>query len=191
MGRVDGKVALVAGAGGGIGGAGAEALGARGCAAVVCADIDGAAARRPLRRGSAPPAAGRSRDRLDVRDRTAVDAAVAATVREFGRLDVLVDCAGSATAEFSRPRSRRVGARHRGQSYRHVPSRPGGGAADGPPGRRRQHHQRHLAARRGRPARARRLCRLERRRALADPRDGASTWRRTASGSTRSHPARP
>ena len=38
MGRVDGKVALVAGAGGGIGGAGAEGL-AREGAAVVCADI--------------------------------------------------------------------------------------------------------------------------------------------------------
>ena len=43
MGRVEGKVALVAGAGGGIGGAGAEAL-AREGAAVVCADIDGTTA---------------------------------------------------------------------------------------------------------------------------------------------------
>ena len=42
MGRIDGKVALVAGAGGGIGGTGAEAL-AREGAAVVCADIDGTA----------------------------------------------------------------------------------------------------------------------------------------------------
>jgi NAD(P)-dependent dehydrogenase (short-subunit alcohol dehydrogenase family) len=42
MGRVDGKVALVAGAGGGIGGTGAEAL-AREGAAVACTDIDGAA----------------------------------------------------------------------------------------------------------------------------------------------------
>jgi glucose 1-dehydrogenase len=31
---------------------------------------------------------------LDVRNRSAVDDAVAATVREFGRLDVLLDCAG-------------------------------------------------------------------------------------------------
>ena len=31
---------------------------------------------------------------LDVRHRSTVDAAVAATVREFGRLDVLLDCAG-------------------------------------------------------------------------------------------------
>jgi glucose 1-dehydrogenase len=92
MGRVEGKVALVAGAGGGIGGAGAEAL-AREGAAVVCADIDGAAAetvaarlRTADCRAIAIP--------LDVRDRSAVDGAVAATVREFGRLDVLVDCAG-------------------------------------------------------------------------------------------------
>jgi len=43
MARVQGKVALVAGAGGGIGGAGALGL-AREGAAVVCADIDAAAA---------------------------------------------------------------------------------------------------------------------------------------------------
>jgi NAD(P)-dependent dehydrogenase (short-subunit alcohol dehydrogenase family) len=43
MGRVGGKVAPVAGAGGVIGGAGAESL-AREGAAAVCADIDGAAA---------------------------------------------------------------------------------------------------------------------------------------------------
>lgn len=43
MGRVAGKVALVAGAGGGIGSAGAEGL-AREGAAVFCTDRDGAAA---------------------------------------------------------------------------------------------------------------------------------------------------
>src|ERR1700761_233419 len=42
-GRVAGKVALVVGAGGGIGGAGAEAL-AREGSAVFCTDLDGAAA---------------------------------------------------------------------------------------------------------------------------------------------------
>src|SRR6267143_552800 len=92
MGRVDGKVALVAGAGGGIAGAGAEAL-AREGAAVVCADIDGTAAETIAARIRA--AGGRAiAIPLDVRDRSAVDAAVAATVREFGRLDVLVDSAG-------------------------------------------------------------------------------------------------
>jgi glucose 1-dehydrogenase len=92
MGRVEGKVALVAGAGGGIGGAGAEEL-AREGAEVVCADIDGAAAEAVAARIRA--ASGRAMAiTLDVRDRSAVDAAVATTVREFGRLDVLLDCAG-------------------------------------------------------------------------------------------------
>ena len=92
MGRVQGKVALVAGAGGGIGGAAAEGL-AREGAAVACADIDGAAAEAATARirtaGSRATAIA-----LDVRDRSAVDGAVAATVREFGRLDLLLDCAG-------------------------------------------------------------------------------------------------
>ncbi len=92
MGRVSGKVALVVGAGGGIGGAGAEAL-AREDAAVFCADVDGAAAEATGDRiraadGRAVGAA------LDVRDRGAVDAAVAAVVREFGRLDIVLEAAG-------------------------------------------------------------------------------------------------
>jgi NAD(P)-dependent dehydrogenase (short-subunit alcohol dehydrogenase family) len=92
MDRVAGKVALVAGAGGGIGGAAAEGL-AREGAAVVCADIDARAAEAAAARIGA--AGGRATAiALDVRDRSAVDAAVAATVRQFGRLDVLLDCAG-------------------------------------------------------------------------------------------------
>ncbi len=92
MGRVEGKVALVAGAGGGIGGAGAEGL-AREGAGVVCADIDAAAAETAAAR--IRTAGGRAiAIALDVRDRPAVDAAVAATVREYGRLDVLLDSAG-------------------------------------------------------------------------------------------------
>src|SRR5207248_3099499 len=83
MGRVAGKVALVAGAGGGIGGAGADAL-AREGAAVFCTDRDGAAAEATAARirvagGQAAASA------LDVCDRVAVDAMVAAVVREFGR----------------------------------------------------------------------------------------------------------
>lgn len=99
MGRVEGKVALIAGAGGGIGGAGAGALGREG-AAVLCADIDPAAAE--ARAAQVRAAGGRATGlALDVRDRAAVDAAIAATVREFGKLDILVDCAGvSQTAGF-------------------------------------------------------------------------------------------
>jgi glucose 1-dehydrogenase len=92
MGRVEGKVALVMGAGGGIGGAAAEALAGEG-AAVACADIDAAAAEAVAARIRA--AGGRvTAIALDVRNRSAVDEAVAGTVREFGRLDVLLDCAG-------------------------------------------------------------------------------------------------
>jgi glucose 1-dehydrogenase len=99
MDRVEGKVILVAGAGGGIGGAGAAGLGREG-AAVVCADIDSAAAEATAAqiRGANGRATALG---LDVRDRPAVDAAVAMTVRAFGRLDVLIDCAGvSQTATF-------------------------------------------------------------------------------------------
>src|SRR5712671_2504921 len=99
MGRVGGKVVFVVGAGGGIGGAGAAGLGREG-AAVVCADIDAAAAEATATqiRGANGRAAALG---LDVRDRPAVEAAVAMTVREFGRLDVLLDCVGvSQTASF-------------------------------------------------------------------------------------------
>jgi glucose 1-dehydrogenase len=99
MGRVDGKVALVAGSGGGIGGAGAAGL-AREGAALLCADIDAAAAGATAAR--IRDAGGRANAlALDVRDRPAVDAAIAAAVSGFGRLDVLLDCAGvSQTASF-------------------------------------------------------------------------------------------
>jgi glucose 1-dehydrogenase len=92
MGRVAGKVALVAGAGGGIGGAGAEALASEG-AVVFCADSDGAAAEATAARIRA--AGGRAvASPLDVRDRVAVDAAIAAVVRDFGRLDIVLEPAG-------------------------------------------------------------------------------------------------
>jgi len=99
MGRIEGKGVLVAGAGGGIGSAGAGGLGREG-AAVLCADIDVAAAEATAAQirtsGGRAVALG-----LDVRDRGAVDAAVAAAVREFGRLDVLLECVGvSQTASF-------------------------------------------------------------------------------------------
>src|SRR5260370_25390230 len=92
MAGVEGKGVLVAGAGGGIGGAGAKGL-AREGAAVAGADIDAGAAEATamgIRSGGGRATA----LGLDVRDRAAVDAAVAAAVHEFGRLDVLLECAG-------------------------------------------------------------------------------------------------
>lgn len=94
MSRVARKVALVVGAGGGIGGAGAEAL-AREGASVFCTDSDGAAAEATATRIRA--AGGRSAaSALDVRDRAAVDAAITTVVREFGRLDIVLESAGIA-----------------------------------------------------------------------------------------------
>ena len=92
MGRVAGKVAFVAGAGGGIGGAAAEALARKG-AAVFCTDRDGSAAEETAARIRA--AGGRAAaSALDVCDRGAIDRAVAAVVREFGRLDIVLESAG-------------------------------------------------------------------------------------------------
>jgi len=92
MGRLDGKVAIVTGGASGIGAATLRRLAGEG-ASVVCADIDAAAAEAVAARIRA--GGGRATSTaLDVRDRSAVDAAVAATVREFARLDVLLDCAG-------------------------------------------------------------------------------------------------
>src|SRR5260221_5958908 len=92
MGRVSGQAAVVTGAGGGIGGAVAEAL-AREGAAVFCTDIDAAAAEATA--GRIRDAGGQAAAQgLDVRDRGAVDQAVAAAVSAFGRLDILLECAG-------------------------------------------------------------------------------------------------
>jgi glucose 1-dehydrogenase len=94
MGRVAGKVALVVGAGGGIGGAGAEGL-AREGALVFCTDNDGEAAEATaVRIGAAGRRAWSAA--LDVRDRAAVDATVEAVVRACGRLDIVLESAGIA-----------------------------------------------------------------------------------------------
>ena len=150
MARVAGKVALVAGSGGGIGRGGRGDRGPDTC----CRMASGCVGSRRVRpvggrcggcRCGAPIRAARYRARIG-RDQS--------------------------PAQFPGSRCRDLGPYHRGQSDRHVSPRTGGGAANGEAGRRRQHHQRDLATRRGGAARARRLCRLEGRRPLADTCDG-------------------
>lgn len=92
MTRLAGRVALITGAGAGIGAAAAEVLAEQG-ADVIALDRDAAAAERTAGRaravGRRAAAAG-----ADVRDGAALRAAVDAAVAELGRLDIVVTCAG-------------------------------------------------------------------------------------------------
>jgi 2-hydroxycyclohexanecarboxyl-CoA dehydrogenase len=88
MGRLDGKIAIVTGAGQGIGKAIAEKLAAEG-ATVVVSDLDEATAKATA---SAQP--GAVAVRVDVTDRQGVQAMVDGIVQQFGRVDVLVNNAG-------------------------------------------------------------------------------------------------
>src|SRR6266568_3886068 len=88
MGRFDGKVALVTGGANGIGAATSELFGSEG-ASVVVVDLD---------QGASDAVAGRIGKAIgvacDVTKREQVDAAVQRTTDDFGRLDILVCCAG-------------------------------------------------------------------------------------------------
>jgi rhamnulose-1-phosphate aldolase/alcohol dehydrogenase len=95
---LEGRVALVTGGAGGIGSATARRLAAEG-ASVVLTDLDAPA----LEAAVAGMAQAHGRDRVrgfrsDVTDEASVREAVAAAVREFGGLDVLVSNAGIASA---------------------------------------------------------------------------------------------
>jgi 3-oxoacyl-[acyl-carrier protein] reductase len=92
--RLKGKVALITGAGGGLGTAIAKRFGSEG-ASVVCTDRDLAKAETTA---SAITKAGGAAGafRADVADPLQCDAQVAETVRRFGRIDIAVNNAGIA-----------------------------------------------------------------------------------------------
>ena len=131
MGRVAGKVALVAGAGGGIGGAGAEGLGPRRRSGVL--------RRHRRRRGRGDRRPHPRRRRASRRARLSTCATARRSMRRLPRRcanSAGSICCSNAPASANRLNfldldRRDLGPHHRGQSDRHVSSGAGGGAADG------------------------------------------------------------
>ena len=99
--RLDGKIAVVTGAGRGLGRAMALALADAGC------DIVAAARTRPQIEETAELVRTKGRRSLvvptDITDPASVQAMVDATIAEFGRIDILLNNAGGATAGMGKP----------------------------------------------------------------------------------------
>lgn len=93
---LDGWVAIVTGGGSGIGAAISIALAREGCRVLV---VGRRASNLQVTAAAAPDKI--STVVADVSDRSAVDALVADTIREYGRIDLLVNSAGTNTAKRS------------------------------------------------------------------------------------------
>ena len=90
--RVDKKVAIVTGAGSGIGEASAIRLAEEG-ATVICADINGAAAEL-VAQGIVASGGKATAAAIDISDDKQCDAVVASAIKDFGTVDILVNNAG-------------------------------------------------------------------------------------------------
>jgi len=88
-----GKVALVVGGAGGIGGAIAHALADHG-ARIVIADLNGEAARQMAQSCARPNTGGALAVNLDITNQTNIQQTVAAIERETQKIDILVNAAG-------------------------------------------------------------------------------------------------
>jgi NAD(P)-dependent dehydrogenase (short-subunit alcohol dehydrogenase family) len=99
MARLAGKVALITGGGGGIGRATAEGFAEEG-AKVVIAEIDresGEAAAQSARARGGNAGGDALFVHTDVRERASVEAALAETIKRFGKLDILHNNAGGSS----------------------------------------------------------------------------------------------
>jgi NAD(P)-dependent dehydrogenase (short-subunit alcohol dehydrogenase family) len=93
---MDGKVAFITGGYSGIGLTFAETYAAAGAAVTLADLVDCSVVAENIAHSHGVRATGKN---LDVRDAKAVDRVVAETIEEFGRIDVLVNCAGIVGAE--------------------------------------------------------------------------------------------
>jgi 3-oxoacyl-[acyl-carrier protein] reductase len=93
MGRLDGKVAVVTGGGGGLGSAMCSTFAAEG-ASVVCQDLDEAAAKATVDAIAGAGGPDAMAHACDVSDSAAIDTMFEAIDARFGPVTVLVNCAG-------------------------------------------------------------------------------------------------
>jgi 2-hydroxycyclohexanecarboxyl-CoA dehydrogenase len=125
--RLQGKTAMVTGAGRGIGEAIADALAAEGAAVAAC-DLDGAAAAK-VAVGLTERHGGRAAGvPADIADGASVRAAVGLATSELGPIDILVNNAGIDVVELfvdSAEETWDRGRRTAGPGGRQAPGRPG------------------------------------------------------------------